>query len=89
MSRTPVLSPGAPAPSGELAKLANVVHHLEAIPSTNWDAPPRIGQVAATWIAAATLVVAIIALVWVARFRDQSARPSNPAPTGLVSPAAP
>ena len=58
----PVLEPGS-----ELAKLANVVHRLETFPAKNLDSPPRIGTVAATWIALAILIVAIIAVVWIDR----------------------
>lgn len=80
----PVLHPGS-----ELAKLANVVHRLEAIPAANSDSPPRIGTVAATWIAVAILVIAIIVVVWMVSLRSPSTRPFAPTTTGLVSPSSP
>jgi hypothetical protein len=78
----PVLHPGS-----ELAKLASVVHHLEAIPASNGDGRPRIGPLTATWIAVAILLVAIIGLVWIARVRGQGSPTPNPATTSLVLPS--
>ena len=78
----PVLEPGS-----ELAKLANVVQRLEAIPAVN-SGSPRLGPVAATLIAV-TLVVAVIGVVLVAGRRNQVARPSTPATTSLVAPVSP
>ncbi len=79
---SPVLHPG-----GELAKLANVVHHLEAIPASNWDGRPRLGPLTATWIAVAILLVAIIGLIWMARVRSQGSPPPSPTPTSVVLPS--
>ena len=80
----PVLHPGS-----ELAKLANVVHHLEAIPASNGDGRPRIGPLTATWIAVAILLVAIIGLVWIARVRSQGSPTPNPTTTSVVLPSSP
>ena len=78
----PVLHPGS-----ELAQLANVVHHLEAIPASNWDGRPRIGPLTTTWIAVAILLVAIIGLVWIARVRGQGSPTPNPTTTSVVLPS--
>lgn len=78
-----------PEPGSELARLANVVNRLETIPDANSDVPPRIGTIAATWIAVAILILAIIGVVWMANLRSPSAPPSAPTTTGLVSPASP
>lgn len=80
----PILDPGS-----EIAKLANVVHRLDAVPVEDSDYPPRIGTVAATWIAVAILIVAIIGVVWMSSLRGPSARPTVPTTTGLVSPTSP
>ena len=80
----PILEPGS-----EIAKLANVVHRLEATPYAYSNTPPRIGTVATTWIAVAVLVLAIIGVVWVARLRSSGVRPFAPTITGMVSPSSP
>jgi hypothetical protein len=83
--------PAGPAlpPGSELAKLANVVHHLEAIPASNGDGRPRVGPLTATWIAVAILLVAIIGLVWIARVRSQGSPTPNPTTTSAVLPSSP
>jgi len=82
-SAAPILEPGS-----ELAKLANVVHRLETVPSADSDSASRIGTLAATWIAVAILVLAVIGVVWMTSLRSPNARPSAPT-TGVVSPSSP
>ncbi len=75
-------------PGSELAKLANIVHQLEAIPASDSDSSFRTNAVAVGLIAVAFVITAI-GVVWVASLRAPSPRSSAPEPTGMVSPSTP
>jgi hypothetical protein len=75
--------------SPELARLsaairqANVPQHV-----TEWDEPPRVAGVRATWIAAALMLIAVVVLLLISRARSDRPLPPPSAATNQTQPAA-
>ena len=73
-------------PSDELSRLSAAIHRAD-VPTHEdiWDAPPRIGGIRATWVAAGLVIIVIVVLLWFTRTRPQASVRSGPATPGIVS----
>lgn len=88
-SPVPAAPPGSQASPAitELSRLSAAVQNVRATsPDDLWDAPPRIGGIRATWVAAILLALVIVALLWITGARSGSAPPVRGVTPGIVSP---
>ena len=87
--------PGCPQPTVSAPPSGDQLKELTAavdggeVPTHDpaWEAPPRVGRLSATWIAAALLIAAILALMWLAQLRNKDTTPTGPAtpPTAALA----
>ncbi len=93
---SPVATSGSIAPatvadnSQELARLSAAIRQAKVLhQAAEWDEPPRIAGVRATWIAAALILAAVVILLLVSRARSERTLPSTAETTRLESLAHP
>ena len=53
-------------------------------PQAAWESPPRIGRLRTTWLTAGLLLIVIVALLWVVRWRSNGVNQPRTAPASLT-----